>query len=327
MDSQIIHLRQIAKRARKRALSSFEAIDVEEGLKSLKENEQWETIVEIYHVFGFLNRQQGNRELARELVEATLQAAKALNRRDIEARLLHDLAEIHHQQGRNRQALELFENSYLLRMEIGARFDALKSKHMSVLVLRALGEHNKAYRRAQEVLDEARELSDQNAALAAWIAHPLEVLAIFAGDSGELRKARKLIEEAISIHLANERDDKPIMLSQCYRRLGQLMMRERQWDQAEAIFLESLDYSRRANNSRLVATALRFLGDLYVQKRKYEAAIEQYSKAMDIAVNEGLTPEQMALSLSFARLYFKLGRIYDAFEEFRNAVFLWKALR
>jgi tetratricopeptide (TPR) repeat protein len=252
-----------------------------------------------------------------------------LNRASVEGRLLHDLAEIHHQQGRHRDAVELFEKSYALRRDAGDRFGALTTKHMLVLALRALrgNYHDIAYRKAQEVLAEASELAKEDSVKAPWVAHPIEVLSLFARDRKNFKLEHDLLMEALQIHLTNNQDDRSIMLGQCYGRLGQLSAEQRRYDEAIKYFNESLKYSAEGLNRRVAATSLRYLGDVYVAKKLFGEAIKNYTEAMDIAIDGSFTEEQIALSLSLARLYFLCGQIYDALSELQNILFLRKTLQ
>ncbi len=323
----MVHLRKIAEAARDRRLSPLEVIDIREGLSVLRTTEANEEILECCRFYGFVNKQQGHRDLARELIDAGLESARKLQRTDDEGWLLHDLAEIHHQQGRHNIANELFERSYVLRSASGDKLGALKTKHMSVLTLRAMGKEkwDAAFKRAQEVLAEARELSEYDPAAETWVAHPLEVLSIFARDKKDYTTEHQLLEEAVQIHLAHNEGDRSIMLGQCFGRLGQSSARAGKIVEAEEYYQQSLYHSEQGQNRRVAATTLRYLGDLFVSKRRYDEALEKYSEAMDIAVDGTFVDEQIALSLAFAQLYARRYRFYDAFDELQNIVFLRKA--
>ena len=192
---QIERLGRIADAGRSRLLTPDEAMDVEAILLSLNSGQEWEKILLCYDQYRFLNRQQGHRDLARTIIDSALTAAKKLNRKDAECAILHDLAEIHMQQGRNEIANRLFLQSYQLHMDLQDNFGVLKSKHMSVLARRAMGRKwwKEAQRSAMEVLSEAQNLAKCCSEAAPWVAHPLELLSIFADDVGDYDEEERLL--------------------------------------------------------------------------------------------------------------------------------------
>lgn len=329
VNAKVNHLRKIAEKNGRELLSPIDTIDIRDILSYLRDVAAWEAILDSCEILGFINKQQGHRDIARELIEMGVDAAIKLNRSDMQGRLTHDLAEIHHQQGRHEEATYLFEESYQLLMLSGNKFGALRSKHMLVMVLRGLGKKNRslAYQKAKEVLEEAREIAKEDHTISPWVAHPLEVMSIFARDVGNLRLEENLLSEALRIHLESNQNDQSIMLGQCYRRLGQLFVRKKDYEKAEYYYQESLKYSAKGQNLRVAATTMRYLGDLYAKRRAFDTALLNYSQAMNIAIDGNFTDEQIALSLSLAYLYFRMGQFYDALSEVQNFSFLRKTVR
>lgn len=323
------NLRRIAKNSSSRILSPLEVIDIRDALVTLDDAQAWDDILSCCDLFGFLNKQQGHRDLSRELIELGIKAATKLKATTAQGRLLHDLAEIHHQQGRHKEAAEMFEKSYSIQKAENEKFNALTTKHMLVLALRALkGKYrDTAYEKAKEVLLEARELAREDEARAPWVAHPIEVMSLFAKDKKDYILERQLILEATQIHLDNNQSDRSIMLGQCFGRLGQLSLAEKKYSEAKEYFRESLKYSAQGLNRRVAATSLRYLGDVLVAQKNYDEAMKNYAEAMDTAIDGNFTEEQIALSWSLSYLYLRCGQYYDALSELQNFFFLQKTLR
>ena len=99
------------------------------------------------------------------------------------------------------------------------------------------------------------------------------------------------------------------MLAQCYGRRGHVLTRRGKSGEAEKDYRISLDYCERAQNYRVAAVTLRYLGDLRRSQKRYGESMNFYSSAMDIAIDGRFVGEQIELAKAFASLYLRLGSI------------------
>jgi tetratricopeptide (TPR) repeat protein len=220
------------------------------------------------------------------------------------ARYIHDQADILNQQGRYREAEELYQRSEHHNNALGAVELGLKSRHMRSMVVRAQGRLAESEQLNMSTVAEAQKLG-----LKQWLAHPLYVRGLIARDRRDLREAKLAVEQGLT--LLSDREDLT-MIAQCRHFLGEVAILEGNLVMARSELEMSLQLSRQAGIVRRVAATQRLLGDLARMEGHDEAAEKIYHDALEIVAQLGDQPQLARLLLSQSQLMMRRKELPEA---------------
>jgi len=290
------------------------------ALRILREQQAWQGILRLQEMFSSMMLTQkltlGRlRTLRDALEEDAIEAARALDLKDVEARYLHDRGQFLHQVGLHEKAIQAFDYSAQLYSELGQSFRALESYYMTALCYRALNQGAKAEEVLNRVLSETKDNT--------WRAHPLEVLAWIQLDKGNLIEVERLLRESLELHRSSDASNKDIMIAQVQADLGEVLGLMRRYDEGMKSFQESIEllarypdqYDRlRARTTIKYAEMLSDMGrndEALRMLRDVEKLISQYGGYSDLL---------WRIELDLARIYWRMRDVSTAALKLRIAV-------
>jgi two-component system, NtrC family, sensor kinase len=101
--------------------------------------------------------------------------------------------------------------------------------------------------------------------------------------TGNFDKQRKTIQNCLKT--AFRINDKTL-LSQAFRGMGGIYLRENQWDSALASYKKSLAYSDEAGYKKYRGSSFSSIGNIYMKKKLPELAFENYSNALQSSIEQ-----------------------------------------
>jgi class 3 adenylate cyclase/tetratricopeptide (TPR) repeat protein len=210
---------------------------------------------------------------AEEFERRAMDAARAADRKDLEAKAALQLAGIHVGRMENDKAAPLIEHALELADASGsivARASAAQSKGN---LLRVQGLHDHAEGWFIKALDLYREAGDPNEI--AWTSRQLGVL---AWETGNIEKAEKLLRESIRL-LAPMQERGTLCESQRY--LAQLLLEQGRVDEAEKFALAARE-TVSAEDLTSRSTTRVALAQVRAAQGRYDEAEELFSEALEI---------------------------------------------
>ncbi len=216
-----------------------------------------------------------------------------------------------HRQGLHGDCIVAFDEAATCYEGIGASFEALKSRFMTSLAYRALGNRAKAADVLEMVL--SKTAHDDS-----WRGNPLQVRAWLLQDEGELDRAGRLLEEALALHrIAKEGD---ILAAGTLADLGEICGLQGDEAKARAHFEESLSILAgfEGQYDRQVARTKLKLAELCIRCGSLDEAFELLDDADRLAGAYGHYYDLLwRIELSRSAALLRAGRVLSAIRRFR----------
>lgn len=302
-----------------REASDDEIRKLSDALRLLREGERWDDVLHLYEMFSSMLLTQSLtvgrlQELRNIFEESAIEAAHALDAKELEARYLHDRGHFLHQVGRHEDAIRAFERSAHLYAEQGQTFRALQSRYMTALCHRALNRGREAREILKQVLSQVQD--------DVWRAHPLEVLAWLAMDDGDLQEAENLLREALALHRASDAPDKDVMIAQVQADLGEVLGLRGKFDEAERSFLESKSILERFSGQydRLWMRTMGKYAELLSSAGRHGEALKLLHEIEKMAGPYGAYDLFWRIELALAQTYWQIGKFDLALAKLRTAL-------
>jgi hypothetical protein len=234
---------------------------------------------------------------------AAIDAARQLNNYAELGHLLGARGHNLHRQGYHKQAIIAFEESNTNYTRIGEKFKALKSYYMTSLCYRALNNKLKSRLIITNVLQQI-DIDDP------WRGNPLQVLAWLTQDEGDLQKAEKLLNEALTLHGKAPNSD--ILIAQTFADLGEVVSLSNRIAEGNQFFQQSLiilDRYKGQYDRQEARTKLKY-AELLRSQKKFIDALRLLDEADDEISGYGHYYDLMwRIELSRCLVFAQQGRI------------------
>lgn len=221
------------------------------------------------------------------------------------------LATIYRVMGRYDEARELAEESLVVRREFNDRSGIASSLISLAELSTELGDLTRSRQYAEQVYDIGVQTDDQEI-----IAIAFKQIALTERLGGQHRAAAERYAEAEAIHVAM---NDPIGATSARIGIARSWRDMREFNSAESIAREILQSARDANNERLESRALMLVGEIDLARASWDAAVTNFSEALDIAIRLGDSGLVFPARVNLANAWLELGNT-DAARDFHDAV-------
>ena len=217
---------------------------------------------------------------------------------------LHQLGNVHYQQGNYPEAVKLYEQSLEMKKELGDKSGIAITLHQLGMIHQKQGNYPEAVKLYEQSLDMKKELGDRSG-----IAITLHQLGNVHYQQGNYPEAVKLYEQ--SLEMARELGDK----SGIAKSLGQLgIVHQKQGNYPEAVKLyeQSLEMAKELGDKSGIASSLGQMGRIKEENSDLESALINYINAL-LIFEELQSPDREIAKNCIASLREKMGD--DAFQK------------
>ncbi|MCI0397267.1 MAG: tetratricopeptide repeat protein [Chloroflexi bacterium] len=288
---------------------------VAQALEAIVAAGEWPAVIRLRELFTPLLARDTvwGLELMQRLDKEAIAAARRMNDQGELAHLLGARGHNLHRQGYHREAIQLFEESAAIYQEMDASFPSLKSRYMTALCFRALGDR----RRARQVL---AEILSQVDPADPWRGNPLQVMAWLSRDDGQLTEAERLLEEAL--YLQEQTQNPDILVVGTLADLGEVLGLQGRIAEAREFFQQSLailqihggQYDRQEARTRLK------YAELLTRAGEYDQALRLLNEADDQVRAYGHYYDLMwRIELARAQIYFRQRQFIPMLRKLRAA--------
>jgi len=315
-------LDELARRARSAEAGPGGVVDtewqlLEHSLRKLRASGDWEGLIRLREIFGFLvtGETTGGLRVTQALNDFALDAAEKLGDRALVARFWHDRGENLHRLGYHALSIEALERAAALYHDASLSSMALRSYFLSSLPYRALGKVAQARRILRNVLSETPKNDP-------WRANPLTVMAWMQRDENRFREAERLIRDALELFRTSEGDDS-VHVVQTLADLGEVLGLQGKFDDAKEAFEVATATIHKSGGqfSRQEARVKLKYAEMLTRHRRINLALELLDQADDLIRAPGHYYE-LLLRIEYARAlcYLLRGDIRKALTKFRLAM-------
>lgn len=286
---------------------------IERTLSKLLIDEDWQGIIRLRAIFNnlFARDTVGGLDILQKLDEEAIRAARHSNDKKELAHLLGAKGHNLHRQGYHQAAIKALEESATLYKETGELFESLKNYYMTSLCYRALGNGKHAKRILTDVL---REVGEDEP----WRGNPMQVVAWFLRDDGQLKEAEQLMREAIRLQKQTRGPD--ILVAGSLTDLAEIVFLQRRPDEARELFQQSLILLQKHEGQydrQEARTTLKY-AELVIRQRNYSEALHLLDHADDKVRGYGHYHDLMwRIELARAHIYLRQRRLRDAIRKLR----------
>jgi len=228
------------------------------------------------------------------LLEAGIQAARALDNRRDEGAQHGNLGGVYLSLGQYEKALEHYQQDLAIAREIGDRAGEGSALGNLGIVYDSLGQYEKAIEHYQQHLDIAREIGDR-----AGQGRALGNLGVVYRRLGQYEKALDHYQQHLDIarEIGDRAGEGSVLgnLGVVYRNLGQ-------YEKAIAHYQQSLDVARKIGDRRGEAIVLFNMGLLYEKQEEVKQAVEHLEQSRAVFEALGLEADVADCDEALARL-------------------------
>jgi len=291
----------------------------EEALAAARRLEQRGTEARLLNNIGLVYDELGERQRALAFYEQALPIRREVGDRTGEAAILNNIGAVYDKLGERQQALEFFEQALPIFREVGDRAGEASTLHNIGLVYSNLGEHQQALEFYGQALPIRREVGDR-----AGEAATLHNIGRVYDKLGKQQRALEFYEQALPIFCeVGDRTGEATTLNSiglAYHNLGE---RQRALDfyekQALAIFREVGD---RAGE----AATLNNIGLVYDNLGERQRALDFYEYALPIRREVGDRAGEATTLFNMARVYETAGDLERATQLLEQTVAIDEAI-
>jgi len=292
----------------------FEWRQIEQAVRQLKEEENWEGLIRLREILNDLYAKDtvAGLDVIQALDKEAILSARKIGNTQKLAHFLGDLGHNLHRRGFHEQAIHAFDESSTFYLEIGNQKNALYNLHMTSLCYRAVGQYSKAYHICQNVLASCPKNDP-------WRGNPLQFMAILCRDKGERAEAERLLCEALDLHKQALGSD--ILVAGTLTNLGEVMGLQGKIVEAKQCFSEALAildiYSGEYN--RQEARTKTKLAELLIQTGNITEALSLLNEADDLIRAYGHYYDLLwKIEIFKAQAYYKNGQYRTSISKLRS---------
>jgi tetratricopeptide (TPR) repeat protein len=139
-------------------------------------------------------------------------------------------------------------------------------------------------------------------------------------------KAKELYEKALQIYKAIDNDDYNIGQANCYSRLGDIYIKLKELNSADALYKEALNLHITLKDSIGQASDYRGLGDIYILLHNLDKAKASYQSALELDKAANSLRGQAKDYKRLGNIFIKLKKMDDAEASLNMALKLYKAV-
>jgi len=229
-----------------------------------------------------MHRTKGQSKQALDLLEQALPIRREVGDRAGEAAILNNIAEVHRARGQPEQALELFQQALSIRREVGDRAGEAAILNNIAEVYRARGQPEQALELFQQTLSIRRQLGDR-----AEEATTLSEMGEASRAIGELERARALHERALSISReASDRSGEAAILN----RLAYTLIDMERYQEALETLERSVELEKKVGHPSGESASLANMAvllDRHLNRRT--DAVARMKQAIEVLIEAGLS--------------------------------------
>ncbi|MFX0090579.1 MAG: tetratricopeptide repeat protein [Candidatus Hodarchaeota archaeon] len=212
--------------------------------------------------FSFLQRHRALKHVQEKTLELTPR----------EASLLTQKGSIYWMRGRLDEALELFQQSLVMREKIGNKMEIAESSNSVGIIYAIKGDSDRALRYFEQCSELFAELNHKQN-----YARTLNNIGNIYASKGELDQALEYYHQSLT--LGEEIGNKQ-QVAQTLNNIGNMHMSKGELNQALEYCQRSLDLKREIGNELNIAESLNNIGMIYWQQRELNQALEQFEKCL-----------------------------------------------
>jgi len=243
---------------------------------------------------------------ARELAQAGLEIARALNQSGDMSFALNVLGNAADRTGNLQDAIAFYQQSVTLAREVGEAWDIARSLSSLGWELYLHGEYDKAQATLDESLALRRQLQDKPG-----IARTLINLGVMAAEREQFSQAEQYYRESMAIF---QELDIRMGVAICLNNLGFAAYRQKQYAQARELYQQGLALRQELGDRWGISIALENLGTVACASGDYTRARADLHAALEIAVEIHSARRMVETLVSVATLWAKQGQSEAAVE-------------
>ena len=228
------------------------------------------------------------------------------------AAILHNLAYIYVNQGKNERAILLFQQSMEITERTGDEQQKASTLHCLGMIYTNTGKFEHSLHLFQQSLEIIEGIGDQELKAAT-----LHEIGRVLSEKGEIEQALKFFQQSLELsELLSNQQKKAATLHE----LGKIYSKKGEDDQAISLFLQSLKLTEFIGIKQLKAAILHELATIYMKKEDIKRAISLYQQS--IAIEEEISNIQGKADTlnSLAIIYAIQGDIEEAITAYEQSI-------
>jgi len=270
-----------------------------------EDRENYVWLAIVLHQLGNVHLDQGNYGKAIEMYNKSLKISEELGNKGLISISMNHLGIIYHNQGNYEKSLEMYNHSLKLKEEIGEKEDIGVTLHNLGRIHQDQGNYEKALEMYSKSLENKEEYGNKSG-----IAITLHQLGIIHFNQGNYDEAFEFNNQSLKIkEYLGDKSGIACSLGQ----LGNIHYTQGNYEKAMQMFNKSLKISEELGEKREIARTLGNLGIVHYSLGNYEKAVEMYNQSLKIN-------EEMGNESGIANTLHHLGMIYQHQRNYGKAV-------
>ncbi len=257
------------------------------------------------HNLGNVHYFQGRYDEAVEMYQKSLKISVELGDRLMIAGILHQIGMIHQDQGRYDEAVKMHQESMKIFEALGDKRGTAKTLHEMGNVHYLQGRYDEAVEMYQECMKISVELRDRRG-----IAKTMHNIGNVHYSQGRYDEAVKMYQECMKI--SEELRDRRGIASTLHQ-IGMIHQVQGRYDEAVKMYQKSMNIEEELGDRRGIANTLHQIGIIHQRQGRYDEAVKMYQESMKIK-------EELGDRIGMATALGQMGRILLAQKNYKEAL-------
>ncbi len=253
---------------------------------------------------GLINLMNGNYQKALDNFQEALKIRKKKGLKYSVASSYNNIGALYWKWGNLNAALEYFEKSFQLSSQADYKSTKVIAELNIGLINIDLGELNFAQNYIKNAIKEA-----DNDGLEGAEANGYYYLAILHNKSGNFDSSIIMLRKSLNYF---EKVNDNNALSILYTLEAKDYLMKKNMRRTNSAILTALKEARMANNKTLIASAYRVIGEMFLEKKDYQKALENTAKSLEINKEKHLLEKIVEDNKQLADIYIKMGNYRTA---------------
>ena len=267
---------QAAQNSYKEALAAYQSIGDKHGTAMILLN------------LGSSDTDHANYDDALKRTNDALALYRDLGDEAKQALCLNNIGAIRHEMGQFQDSLAYFQQAYQIREKLKLSSDMAETLHNLAETNVKLGQYDAAMNQYLKALEIRRAANDQDGVAI----NSSSVGALYAAQ-GKFGSALSALQESLKDF--QQANDHTWLMVEAMARYGNVLSEVGRWDEGQSNLEEAVKQASQVKNDTVLSKALNYLGDSYFYRGDYDAAREQYDRALQVA-NKARNREMQTVS-------------------------------
>ena len=278
------------------ALASFK-----QSLEVRKAIGDKEGIGNTYIDMGTFYHDHGKRDEALKFFNDALQVERDIGNEQYQALALNAIGSMRLDKGEYQDALTFLDQAYQLRQKLNVPEDIAESLHNLAEANSKLGQYDKALAQYLKAIEARRGMGDQRG-----VAIESESMALIFAAQGRYGAALAAMQEAIKTF--DQLKERTTFTVEIKAGWGGILGEAGRGDEGQKSVEEALSIAHEIKNDAVASLALNWMGDIPFYKGDYNAARQQYDRALQAASQASDKERVLVSKVDLAKVDVKQGK-------------------